>query len=322
MRARLLWAFLVLGTAPAVASAEEPDIGYGAYQRGYYIAAFREATKRVEEKSDPKSMTLLGELYSDGLGVPNDDKKAAEWYRLAASHGDREAAFQLAMFKMTGRGGPADRPGGAKLLEQAAQLGHVLAAYDLALIYLEGQLLPQNIGRAVELMQMAANAGSPEAQYALATFYKEGRGVPKDPMEAARLLGLAARSGNVDAMVEYGIALFNGTGVAKSEQGAVEYLMKAAKRGSAPAQTRLALMYANGRGVKADPVEAARWHLIARAGGDNDPNLDAFMAGMTPADRAMAENRAKPWIASMSAIGPTPFPAAPAKPAKAQVVKP
>ena len=55
-------------------------------------------TRRVDEKNDPKAMTLLGELYADGLGVPNDDKKAAEWYKLAAARGDREAVFALAMF--------------------------------------------------------------------------------------------------------------------------------------------------------------------------------------------------------------------------------
>ena len=96
----------------AAASAGEPDLAYAEYQRGHYVAAFKEATRRVEEKSDPKAMTLLGELYADGLGVPNDDKKAAEWYKLAAARGDREAMFALAMFKMTGRGGPADRAGG------------------------------------------------------------------------------------------------------------------------------------------------------------------------------------------------------------------
>ena len=108
-------------------AAPEPDLAYGEYQRGRYVGAFKEAMRRVEEKNDPKSMTLLGELYADGLGVPNDDKKAAEWYKLAAARGDREAMFALSMFKMTGRGGPADRPEAVRLLTEAAKLGHVVA---------------------------------------------------------------------------------------------------------------------------------------------------------------------------------------------------
>jgi TPR repeat protein len=163
-------------------------------------------------------------------------------------------------------------------------------------------------------MRMAADAGSPEAQYALATLYKDGRGVPKDLNEAARLLGAAARAGHMDAEVEYGIALFNGTGIAKDESAAAAYFLKAAQKNSPPAQTRLAWMYANGRGIKADPVEAARWHLIARAGGDNDQALEDFMRDMKPADRTAAENKARPWIARMAPAGPTPFPTPTAKP--------
>src|SRR5690242_19646843 len=65
----------VQSAAPAAQSAD-PDPAYSAFQRGFYLTAFREATKRVDQNSDVKSMTLLGELYADGLGVPNDDKKA------------------------------------------------------------------------------------------------------------------------------------------------------------------------------------------------------------------------------------------------------
>ena len=82
---------------PPAVPRREADVAYGAYQRGYYITAFAAATRRVDEQKDVKAMTLLGELYANGLGVEHDDKKAAEWYRLAADRGDREAMFALAM---------------------------------------------------------------------------------------------------------------------------------------------------------------------------------------------------------------------------------
>jgi len=74
----------------AVAPQRELDMAYGAFQRGYYLTAFSIATQRAEERKDIKAMALLGELYSNGLGVGRDDKKAAEWYQLAADRGDRE----------------------------------------------------------------------------------------------------------------------------------------------------------------------------------------------------------------------------------------
>ena len=144
--------------------------------------------------------------------------------------------------------------------------------------------------------------------------------------EANRLLAAAARAGYTDAEVEYAIALFNGTGVKKDERAAGEFLLKAARKNSAPAQSRLALMYASGRGIKADPIQAARWHIIAKAGGSNDQYLEDFVQKMSPADRATAEDKAKPWIARMPLHGPSPFsqaaePAA-QPPAKTETIRP
>ena len=59
------------------------------------------------QQNDPAAMTLLGELYAQGLGVGRDDAKAAQWYKLAAEHGDRDAMFALAMFNFEGRAGRA-----------------------------------------------------------------------------------------------------------------------------------------------------------------------------------------------------------------------
>ncbi len=198
-----------------------PDIdhAYGAFQRGYYLTAFALATQRVE-KGDAKAMTLLGELHANGLGVPRDDRKAADWYKLAVERGDREAMFALALFRLSGRAGPRDREEAAKLLAAAAKLGHAAAAYNLGLLYLEGQQFPQDFGRAAELFRLAAQAGTPEAQYALATLLKDGRGVTKDLREAARLLAAASLADNTDAQVEYAIALFNGEGIARDESAA------------------------------------------------------------------------------------------------------
>ncbi|HZY68261.1 MAG TPA: sel1 repeat family protein, partial [Devosia sp.] len=59
--------------APAKAAPEKPvdparlDLAYGAYQRGLFLTAFNEATKRIEaDPKDAAAMTLLGELYNQG----------------------------------------------------------------------------------------------------------------------------------------------------------------------------------------------------------------------------------------------------------------
>ena len=274
-------------------SAIEPDLAFGAYQRGYFLTAFNEASRRAKN-SDPKAMTLLGELYANGFGVGRDDAKAAQWYQRASDMGDREAMFALAIFRFEGRGGPRDTDQGARLFDAAAKLGHPAAAYDLGLLYLQGQQFPQDYKRAAELFDIGARAGNPESQYALATMYKEGRGVPKDEREAMRLMGQAALAGNVDAMVEFGIAQFNGSGTAKNEAEAIKLFFKAASRNSPIAQNRLARILSAGRGVPAIPVAAIKWHLIAKAGGAGDPELDLYVAKQKPEDRAAGEKAAQP----------------------------
>ena len=144
---------------------------------------------------------------------------------------------------------------------------------------------------------MAAQAGNPEAQYALATLYKDGRGVPPDVQQATRLMGEAAKADFLDAEVEYAIALFNGTGTSKDEARAAALFRKAAMQGSPIAQNRLARIYAFGRGVPApDPVQAIKWHLIAKAGGNGDLYLDDYMQKQIPENRAAGEQAAKPWL--------------------------
>ena len=198
----------------------------------------------------------------------------------------------------TSQGAPAtvNREQGAKLLAAAAKLGNAMAAYNLALLYLEGQSFPQDFARAAELFRTAAQAGNPEAQYALATLYKEGRGVTKDLGEAARLLAAASSADNTDAQVEYAIALFNGSGVARNEQAAAALLKKAARKGNPIAQNRLANILAVGRGLAADPVQAIKWHIVAKAGGISDIPLDSFVEKQAPDVRAAGEKAAKPFV--------------------------
>ena len=68
---------IVMAVALSCGAAQAaPDLAYGAYQRGLYNQALREATLRLEkDKTDSAAMTLLGELYNQGLGVPASPAK-------------------------------------------------------------------------------------------------------------------------------------------------------------------------------------------------------------------------------------------------------
>jgi TPR repeat protein len=278
------------------------DLAFGAFQRGYYITALREAMKRIEsDRKDPVAMTLVGELYKDGLGVRRDLGEAARWYRLAAERGDPQGSFSLALAYLRGRGVPEDRKTAIVWLEKAAQSNHSGALYNLGLLAIDGDI--QDFARAHEMFSRAAAIGNMDAAYALGLLYKEGRGVERDPARAADWFRKAADENIVAAEVDYAVMLFNGEGIPKDEAAAARYFTKAAASNNPVAANRLARLLVAGRGVQKNMVEAMKWHLLARAAGVPDEWLDSQLARLTPTERAAVDEAVRKYVSS---IGPPP----------------
>jgi TPR repeat protein len=286
VRRSLVLVGLVLA-APA-AGQVAPDHAYGAYQAGHYRRALSEALKRIEADSgDAAAMTLVGEIYRLGLGVPPDQKVATEWYERAEARGDLNATFALATALLDERSGKRDPARAGALLEKAAAAGHPSANYNLALTLLAtGQ--EENDKRAVACLEIAAAANIGDAMYALGILARQGRGMAPSETAAAQWMGKAAQAGNLPATVEYAIMLFNGSGVASDEVAAGKLFIRAAQRGNPIAQNRLARLYQSGRGVPPDSIEAAAWHLAARAQGVEDPALDQLFERLNPEQQGRA----------------------------------
>ena len=49
-------------------------------------------------------------MYRRGQGVPQDDKEAVKWYRLAADQGDAQAQYNLGLMYSEGQGVQQDYP--------------------------------------------------------------------------------------------------------------------------------------------------------------------------------------------------------------------
>ncbi len=160
------------GGATPPATGQAPDFAYGAYQRGQYVTAFREATKRIEaDPKDASAMTLLGELYNQGLGVAQNPVKAADWYKLAAKQNDPAAMSSLGLMALDGRGVPRDPKAGRRWLEQAAALGSPTASYNLGLILIATGA-PADEAEAAKQFRKAAEAelGRRNTIWACSTF--------------------------------------------------------------------------------------------------------------------------------------------------------
>ena len=278
--------------AAKAADSAQIDLAYGAYQRGLYLTAFNEATKRIEaDPKDAAAMTLLGELYNQGLGVRQDPKEAAQWYRLAADRGDAHAMASLGLMSADGRGVRRDPAAARTWFERAAGLGEATAAYNLALLLLATGA-DADLVKAANLLRVAADAELGDAQHDLGVLHARGKGVPQSAEEAAKLYLRAAKNGSIAGEVELAIALFNGDGVPKNEAQAARLFRRAALRGNAIAQNRLARVYATGRGVPRNLIEAAAWHLMASGQGLPDSWLDGTLKDMPEQDRKRAEQLA------------------------------
>lgn len=299
----LLAGTLLAGQAEA-APMLAPDAAYGAYQAGHYRRALAEALKRIEaDNSDAAAMTLIGELYRQGLGVPPDQKVATEWYDRAEARGDINAAFALATQLLDDKSGKRDPARAGALLEKAAKAGHPAANYNLAIALLAANR-QEDDKRAIACLEIAAKAQVGDAMYALGVLAKQGRGMPANEEVAARWMKQASAAGNVPGEVEYAIMLFNGTGVEKNETAAASLFRRAAWQGNPIAQNRLAKLYQFGLGIAPDTIEAAAWHLAARSQGLKDDALDDLFDRLKPEQQARAARMAAGRISSAVLTAP------------------
>ncbi len=275
------------------------DLAFGAYQRGFYTTAMREAMKRVDKNAhDAPAMTLVGELYQQGLGVKPSKEEAARWFKLAAENGDPQAMFELGMARMRGDGVAQDRAAAKAMFLQAAADNNAAALFYLGVMALQNNGVAPDDKTAASYFKRSADLGYAEAQYALAIMVRNGTGLPQDAGKAATLMRAAAENDNIAAQVEYGIMLFNGLGVAKDEPGAARFFIKAAGHSNPVAQDRAARLYVTGRGVRKDLVEGMKWHLLSRAAGLKDEWLDSEMTKLTPEQRRAVDAAVRRYIGS------------------------
>ena len=163
MRMLFLSLLLALGLAsvgPATAGPLEDAIA--AYQAGDYATALKLWTP-LAEQGDAFAQGLLGLMYFNGEGVPQDYVEAVRWLRLSAEQGLAAAQFELG------------------------------AMYEF------GWGVPQDYVEAVRWLRLSAEQGNARAQSNLGAMYGNGEGVPQDYVQAHMWFNLAAAQGNADA---------------------------------------------------------------------------------------------------------------------------
>jgi hypothetical protein len=107
----------------------------------------------------PEKQFILGNVYFNGEGVPQDYAEASRWYRLAADQGLAESQHMLGVMYDRGDGMPQDFSIALKWFREAADQGFAPAQYDLGSQYATGEGVPQNFSEAYVWFSLAASAG-------------------------------------------------------------------------------------------------------------------------------------------------------------------
>jgi TPR repeat protein len=138
-------------------------LGLGAADGGTRSANPADAVKYLtlaSEKGQPVAQYRLGSLYEHGQGVAADPIKAAHWYALSATQGNRKAMHNLAVFYASRK----DMADAARWFAKAAALGLPDSQFNLAILYERGAGVPQSLAEAFKWYAIAAAAGDDESK--------------------------------------------------------------------------------------------------------------------------------------------------------------
>ena len=102
----------------------------------------------------------LGVLYHNGQGVPQDNKKSAEWLRKSADQDNADAEVNLFLLYRDGQGVPQDDKQAAMWCQRAAEQKNVSAEFFLSQLYKTGKGVTQDDKLATRwLVRAVMNSG-------------------------------------------------------------------------------------------------------------------------------------------------------------------
>ena len=171
--------------------------GFDATKQGDFATALEEF-KPLADEGNALAQYFMGDLYLNGLGVPQDIQTATKWFALAAEQGHAEAQNNMAVIsseKLFGRG----YKDAVKWYTLAAEQGHAPAQLGLGAMYDNGWGVSRDHNIAVKWYTLAAEQGYAPAQFNLGAMSMLGKGTPQDFTVARMWYFIAATQGHEQA---------------------------------------------------------------------------------------------------------------------------
>ena len=208
------------------------------YYAGYQVPANESAAygwmRKSAEQKQPAAMTLLSQMYAEGIGVPVDLQASDSWFIAALMENPEDPWLKKKFDQRVNN--PKKTDGDADdFLEKCAAAGYppaclLVYAPDASRLYRSGEYQ-----KALPLLQKLADAGDEESTLRLARIFAQGLGGFQRDEDRARIL-----------------------------------YQKIAEKGNAEAQYALAEMHRKGPAGSADSVQAERWYQRSAQQGNED----------------------------------------------------
>ena len=224
-----------------------------------------------KEKPEPKVLRMLADCKYAGLGMKADPDEMIRLLQQAVALGDGEAAGKLAFCYEYGRGVPADEKKAFELYKLGAARGNSMSQFKYAEFLILGR--PEgnepDMKTALKWYEAAAKAKNPQALFRMGVFHLDGLGpIEKNEKKAAEYFYESAKMGYAQAQYNLASLFAEGRGVMKDDAAALFWYLQAAKNGDAASARIIGLFYLEGRGVSRSITKAEQWLKKAAEGGD------------------------------------------------------
>ena len=215
--------------------------------------------KESETKEDPQFQYILGEIYSEGLGVEEDNNEAIRWYEKSANHGNSNGEYGLGILYYLGEGIEQDYKKAMEWLRKSAEQGNDNAEWFIGQMYYSGEGVEQDYKKAMEWLRKSAEKGNDNADWIIGLMYYSGEGVEQDYKKAMEWLRKSAEQENNNSEYLIGQMHYLGEGVRQDYKKAMEWLRKSAEQENEYAEYMIGKMYYLGQGIEQDYKKAMEW---------------------------------------------------------------
>jgi TPR repeat protein len=165
---------IVCLTGAATAQRIDELVAAGSLEQAFAVA------EKAADKGDAEGDQALGQFYSKGLVVLQNDKKAAQHFRSCAKAGLKHCQWQFGVMMDLGQGVDQDPKDAFTWLQKSAAQNYDPAFVSLGAMYATGRGTDVDYAKSMEAYRTGAKLGNAHGFYGVGVLHAAGEGVPKD----------------------------------------------------------------------------------------------------------------------------------------------